>query len=484
MRAGKVIKNVVLGAMALVAVAILIKGPRGDASIPKTTPDGRPIVVVDYWEKWTGNEGRQMRSIVDDFNRTVGREKAIYVRMVSISGIDQKTLVAVAAGVPPDVSGMWQKQLVQFAALDALMPLDELAAAHGITAATYKKVFWDACRYDGHLYAVVSTPETMALVYNKRAFHESAAKLRAAGLDADRPPRSLQELDRYAAALDEKDSAGRLVRAGTLPAASWYLQQMPYWFGGDVWDATTHRFTLTSPPAVAAYKWAQSYSKRLGAAAVTDFKSGMGSFDSPQSPFLAGTELMQLQGPWMANFVLNHNPAMAGVANEKDYDLSLPAATRKAMAQWAAAPFPSAVPGLDDVCFADYDDFVIPRGAKHPAEAFEFIAYVTSQPVMEKLCGLHSKPSPLAKVSADFLQHHKNPYVDVFDALARSPNARFLAPCPTWPQASADLDAVLQRLVLHPDLPAEVELANLQDKLQHDYDVFAERQRIRHGTAN
>ena len=45
------------------------------------------------------------------------------------------------------------------------------------------------------------------------------------------------------------------------------------------------------------------------------------------------------------------------------------------------------------------------------------------QDEMEKLANLHCKISPLARVSDEFLTHHTNPYIRVFDALAASPNA-------------------------------------------------------------
>ncbi len=57
--------------------------------------------MIDYWEKWSGNEEAQMRVIVNDFNNTVGARKGIYVRYVSSSTINQKTLVATAAGFRP-----------------------------------------------------------------------------------------------------------------------------------------------------------------------------------------------------------------------------------------------------------------------------------------------------------------------------------------------------------------------------------------------
>ena len=208
-------------------------------------------VIVDYWEKWTGGEAAAMQQIVDDFNNTIGKEKGIFVRYVSTSTINQKTLVATSAGVPPDIAGLFDVNLVQFATMDALEPLEKMAAAHGIDAAYYKPVYWNACNYDGHLYGLVSTPTVIALHYNKQVFQQNAAALRAAGLDPDRPPRTIAELDAYAHALTIHDASGRLIRSGFLPMEpDWYVNYICYWFGGSFWDDRTRRFTLTSPPVV------------------------------------------------------------------------------------------------------------------------------------------------------------------------------------------------------------------------------------------
>src|SRR5436190_23616093 len=75
---------------------------------------GSDFVTVQYWEKWTGDEGAQMRLIVDDFNNSIGKAKHIRVEFMSMGDVDQKTLVATAAGVPPDIAGLWEAQLVQF----------------------------------------------------------------------------------------------------------------------------------------------------------------------------------------------------------------------------------------------------------------------------------------------------------------------------------------------------------------------------------
>src|SRR4051812_49777898 len=97
------------------AVTVFVASAKtGSTSIPPN------VAKVQYWEKWTGNEGRQMKLIVDQFNATVGKEKNIFVEYTSISDVDRKTLVATAAGVPPDVAGLWAGQTVQFSAMDAI----------------------------------------------------------------------------------------------------------------------------------------------------------------------------------------------------------------------------------------------------------------------------------------------------------------------------------------------------------------------------
>ena len=62
-----------------------------------------------------------------------------------MTAINQKTLIATAAGAPPDIAGLWDSNIVPYAAEDALEPLDEWAARYGIVEGTYKKVYWEAC---------------------------------------------------------------------------------------------------------------------------------------------------------------------------------------------------------------------------------------------------------------------------------------------------------------------------------------------------
>jgi multiple sugar transport system substrate-binding protein len=463
----KIISRIILTLMLGGAVCVLIFGPRPEPAVPaERTQD----VVIHYWEKWLGPEYDAIQQIVNDFNDSVGREKHIYVELMSMSDIDQKTLVATAGGVPPDVAGLWDPMVVQLGSLGALEPLENLAASHGITAADYKPVYWNGSHFAGHLYALPSTPAAVALFYNTRIFHENAAKLRAAGLDPDRAPETIDELDRYSDVLTtfvtDEHGNRRVTRVGYLPMPpewDWYVTSMPLWFGAEEWDAKSRQFTLTDPGVLRAFKWIESFPRKLGVATVSEFFTSQGGFNTAQNSFMLGTQVMELQGPWMALYIHHNNPSM-------DHD-------------WAVAPFPTAVPGLKDVTYCPFDTLMIPRGCKHIPEAFEFIAYVQQQPVMEKLCMLHCKGSPLSKVSPNFLEHHPNPYIGVFEELASSPNAHMTMQCPIAQEAGAELTAIVQGVLALEVDPAPA-LQRAQVRLQARYDEFETALKRRMRVAN
>jgi multiple sugar transport system substrate-binding protein len=419
------------------AVALLAFGPRSIDSPPTDR------VIVNYWEKWTGKEGEAIQEIVDDFNKTEGLKKGIFVRCLCTSDPEQKTLVSTAGGVPPDIAGLYDLDITQFAARNALLPLDEMAAAHGINSSTYKKVFWDECHYNGTLYGIVVTGVNVGLYYN-------IDKFKAAGLDPAKPPRTIAELDEYAKKMELLEPSGNIVVAGYLPMEpGWVINYTPYWFGGDWWDQKNRRFNFLDPKVIEAFRWAQSYSVRLGANAVSTYHSGVGNFDSPQNAFFAQTIAMEIQGSFFPNFIRNAAPQLQG--------------------HYAAAPFPSNDPSLTDVttCSADVD--CIPRGAKHPKEAFEFLAYLTRQDVAEKLANMHCKISPLTKVTEGFMLHHSNPYIRVFDRLAASPNAHPTPPVPMVPEVNDELlnfTDQLSRLAVTPEQGLAEVQANMQAKYE------------------
>lgn len=399
-------------------------------------------ITIRYWEKWTGFEADAMRTVVDDFNASQSR---VFVDFSSVSQMDRRLMLAISGGVPPDIAGVTGKTLPAYAENNALTPLDRLAAQNGITREQYIDVFWKICSYRGHLWALPTTPACLALIWNKKLFRE-------AGLNPEQPPRSIAELEQFNEKLVKRRPDGRLASLGHVPAEpGWYDDIWGWWFGGSLWDGD-RTITADAPENVAAYDWIASYPKRFGASDLLAFRESSGNFASAQNPFFTGRIAMVLQGPWIYNFIKTFAPP--------DFE-------------WGMAAFPSAMGDrLKDVTLVETETMVIPTGARHPAEAFEFIKYVNSQGPMEKLCLLHRKFSPLRACSAEFFKNHPNPYIARFLELAKSPNAHIIPQLTTWPVYSSDMTLAFDRI-----WAGRVEAREALEGVQrHEQEAFDRRQ--------
>ena len=89
-----------------------------------------------------------------------------------------------------------------------------------------------------------------------------------------------------------------------------------------------------------------------------------------------------------------------------------------------------------------------------------------------------SKNSPLSKVSKDFIEHNPNPYIDVFEKLADSPNARGLPQIPIMPQVIDELNTEAQAVALLERTPTRA-LEKAQHRLQREYDSYERVRRLR-----
>src|SRR5206468_11093590 len=131
----------------------------------------------------------------------------------------------------------------------------------------------------------------------------------------------------------------------------------------------------------------------------------------------------------------------------------------------AAAPCPAISADMPPVTYAGMDILAIPSTSKHKKEAFEFIAFVNRQDIMEKLVSMHCKNSPLAKMSPSYIANHPNPYIEVFEDLASSPNAKGLPPIPIWPEVQAELSNAAELICLDKATPQQA-LSEAQTRAQ------------------
>ncbi len=448
-------RRAALGVLAASAAGYAAFGPR----VRVEAPAGR--IVLDYWEKWTRHEGEAMRRVVDAFNASQDR---YFVRYLVTADIGQKSMIAIAGGDPPDLIGLYSFNVPPYAESGALMPLDDLAPAHGVRLEQYvpgvRPVMQHDCGSRGRWWACVNTAGSVALYYHRGLFKE-------AGLDPDRPPRTIAELDEFHRRLYREGPGGRIERVGFFHREpGWWSWLWGYHFGSAIYDPASDRATVDAAGNLAAYEWMQSYPRAFGVERAIRFQDGFGNYFTPENPFLTGKVAMIVQGPWMANLVDAFKPGL-------DYGV---------------APFPvsgDAAMRVDESTPAgliDCDVLVIPRGAKDPAGSMAFIAWTQRRDMTELLAKAHCKPSPLLDQSEDFLRTHPNRGIAVHDAIARSPRAFVAPPTRTWQQFKDAMDTSVQRLWRLEASPKE-ELASLQGRVQPMIDRAADERRRREGGA-
>jgi ABC-type glycerol-3-phosphate transport system substrate-binding protein len=426
-------------------VAVVIGAVVWSENITAYNPPPGPVHVV-YWEKWGAFEAVAMQKVVDSFNASQSR---IHVDFLSISGINSKTLLAIAGGQPPDIAGLDGPHLVQYADDQALTPLDDMCRAAGITRDQYIPAYIHICDYNGHLWALPSCPASIALHYN-------VDMLQAAGISS--PPKTIEELDADSDRMYERNPDGSLKQAGFIPEEpGWWNWSWVYFFGGSFYDGHG-KITATRPENIRAFEWIASFAKKYGPTGLQTFRGGFGGFNSPQNAFMEGQDAMEVQGVWMANFIKKNNPKL----------------------HWGAVafPYPADRPDLANGTVADLDILTIPTGARHPKEAFEFIKYVQTQKAMEMLVVGQDKNSPLRSTSPGFYEHHPNPRIELFNDLPKGKNVYSTPQIGTWAEMQDAIESAVQEVALLQKTPKEA-LQEVQDRMQPDLDEHLDRLRRR-----
>jgi len=421
----------VLGSLTAAGVGFAFFGPRGT----KDNRDGR--LVLDYWEKWTGQEGAAMQGIVDRFNQS---QSKLFVRYFTISEIDKKGAIAIAGGAPPDLIGLYAYNIPGYAESNAILPLNDLARSAGIRQENYALAVRELVEHQGKQWGVANTCGSVGLYYNKAIFRER-------GLDPERPPRTIAELDEMARALTITGPDGRLSRVGFVHTEpGWWSWDWGHFFGGSLYDLDTDSATATAAANIAAFDWVQSYGKNYGVDKLLGLQSGLGVYSSAEQGFLSGRVAMVAQGPWLANIIKRFTPDL-------DY---------------GAAPMPvidSLYDPTQPVALIESDVLVIPRGARNPEASMEFIAFTQRRENVEELSRIHCKASTLATSTPEFFATHPNRCVAMHDQLAKSPRAFTSPRTRVWLEFKDEMESGFQKL-WRLEEPAKAVLQRVQDRAQ------------------
>jgi len=261
---------------------------------------------------------------------------------------DTRIFRSITAGTPPDFFFLWQPAYIgALAANGALMPLDDFLRRSGLRQEDFVPGALEQARYRDKLYALPFLIDGSGLFWNRDLFEE-------AGLDPNRPPRTIEELLDYATKLTKRDRRGNLVRLGFQPPA---LHEMIGLFGGRLADPATGRITANDPRNVEALAWyVKLCDAQGGGLRIDSFQQGFGEFDSANNHFFVGKVAMMFAGEWFPIYVTRYGVTM-------DYGVT-------------ALPYPSRYPERKGACFLGGNFAMIPIESRNPEGAWAFLQWM------------------------------------------------------------------------------------------------------------
>lgn len=280
----------------------------------QTSSNSRKDIVV--WGDSLGPDSKGLEASIREFER---RNPDLRVRLLSMGAgrmNPQKLMTAIVGGVPPDVIRQDRFTISDWASRGAFRSLDDLIAAdegkpgfHPSPEAYYPAT-WEEAKYDGKVYAVPVGADDRVLYYNKGLFRENADKLRAAGLDPDRAPRTWTELLAYGKVLTIKNPDGTIKRAGFLPNyGNTWLYLYAFQMNASFISADGRTCTLASPEAEAALKFMiAGYDQIGGYEEAMKFQATL--MGGENDPFITGKVAMKIDGDWIIKDLARYGPRL------------------------------------------------------------------------------------------------------------------------------------------------------------------------------
>ncbi len=404
--------------------------------------------TVTFWSSHSGDPDRfSIQRIVDEFNE---QNPDIEVKVTIVPGAETdiaKLLTAIAGGVAPDVYLLDRFTTAQRAVAGVLEPLNDLTDEAEIEKLKemYIPFAWEEASWDGKVWVLPFDTDVRALYY--RIDH-----LKEAGFDA--PPKTIDELDMYAEKLTKQISGGRFERIGLIP---WLNQGWHYtwgWaFGGEFYDPETKKLTITDPNIIKSLEWQKSYADKYGMGAIQSFSSAFGA--EAQDPFIMGMISMTVDGDWKLSTLDKFAPDMKWGEDYGATYIPRPAELADTPITWAGGW-----------------SLGIPKGAKNPQEAFEFIKFACGPPG-QKIYTLDTLHLPtVVELLEDEEVKGEEKHAFFIDLV---PYAKNRPPLPVgallWDELTTARDAVINGL----KTPEEA-CRNVEERVQPELDKYFEQE--------
>jgi multiple sugar transport system substrate-binding protein len=325
-----------------------------------------------------------------------------------------------------------------------LAPLDAWIASEGIAKDDFYAAAWAQCETSrGVTLCLPWTSDVYALYWNKELF-------RAAGLDPERPPQTMDELVELAAKLTVRDGEGNLTQVGFVPDLTRSHSELYARMLDGAWGSVEGTgFAVNSRAMVDALNWQRQFYDRYGSEELVEFVSSANRYVNSRHPVLAGQRASCQQchrelpakshSPMHGFYTGQVAMAVAGQWPVGSNDLSrVPADLDYGV---VPLPPPAGHPERANTTLVQGAVVVIPAQARDAEAAADLLAWMMSPEVMAEVAHAHAS-LPARRAAAVDPRFQEASGLGVFLDLLGHPNAAGSVTTSFSPELNAALGQV------------------------------------------
>ena len=348
--------NLMVRKSCVILACFLLLLPFGCGQKDADNSEGK--VEIIFWHSFVSSTVPALQELVSDFEQQHPGISISPQYVPTGEALIQKLITAVQSGTAPDISWIHSNYLTNLVQADAIFPMQQFVDGpdglkEGDLADIYPALI-QAASWKGTLYSIPMEATNLGLLYNKEHF-------RKAGLDAEKPPKTWQELAEYAKKLTiDKDGDGKKDQVGmfipVFPASGQYSdwmvwQWMPFLWqaGGEIINEDQTKVLFNSDAGVQALEfWKSIYNTLNLRSFTTDYEAA----------FPSGVLSMAFDGPW-------------NLPRWKDRNVD-----------WAIGGLPAGPVKRATNVGGEY--LAIFKQSKHPDEAWKFIKWMITPEVQAR----------------------------------------------------------------------------------------------------
>ncbi|SEG91838.1 multiple sugar transport system substrate-binding protein [Nonomuraea solani] len=388
---------------ALVPLSLTACG--GSSSAGAGSPN--TLTIQDYYEP-------AHDPIYHSCAKTVG--VSVEINHLPGPGLIPKVLQQSSSRTLPDVLMLDNPDVQQIAASGALSPLTDYGmSGDGMVEAVVK-----AGTYEGKLYGLAPSVNTLVIFYNKDLF-------KAAGLSS--PPKTWDELRAYAKKLTRQGRYGFAMSNVNTYEGSWQFLPFMWGNGGSEQD-------ITGPETAQALRLVLDLQNDGSIS-----KSSINwSQDDVIDQFIAGKAAMVVNGPWQ-----------------------IPALEKRKDVKWAAFPVPTRLATQTTVAPLGGEVYTVPRTADKAkmTKAGQFVKCLISPEMQLESAKLRQTVPSDLKVAAEF--GSSNEVIAPFVTTVKTARARTAILGADWPKAATKIYTAVQAALTGKAAPEQA-LRQAQDQ--------------------